>query len=87
MGWLKKAFKKVAKVATFGAYRGGSGGGGGAVEAPTPTPAPEIDINKKDEGEAEEKAETAKLKTRKGKKALKITKDDKPVSGAGRNIV
>ena len=86
MGWLKKAFKKVAKVATFGAYHGG-GGGGGAVEAPTPAPAPEIDINKKDEGEAEEKAETVKLKARKGKKALKITKDDKAVSGVGRNIV
>ena len=86
MGWLKKAFKKVAKVVTFGAYHGG-GGGGGAVEAPTPAPAPEIDINKKDEGEAEEKAETVKLKARKGKKALKITKDDKPVFGAGRNIV
>ena len=89
MGWLKKAFKKVAKVATFGAYHGGGGGGGGSVEAPTPAPAPapEIYINKKDEGEAEEKAETAKLKARKGKKSLKITKDDKPVFGVGRNIV
>lgn len=87
MGWLKKAFKKVAKVATFGAYHGGGGGGGGAVEAPTPTPAPEIKINQNDEGEAEEKAETAKFKARKGKKALKITKDDKLVFGAGRNIV
>ena len=86
MGWLKKAFKKVAKVATFGAYHGG-GGGGGAVEAPTPTPAPEIDINQKYEGEAEEKAETTKLKARKGKKALKINKDDKPASSSGRNIV
>ena len=83
MGWLKKAFKKVAKVATFGAYHGG--GSGGAVEAPTP--APEIDINQKDEGEAEEKAETAKLKARKGKKALKITKDDTASTGTGRNIV
>ena len=85
MGWLKKAFKKVAKVATFGAYHGGGGGGGAVVEAPTS--APEIDINQKDEGEAEEKAETTKLKARNGKKALKINKDDKPVSGAGRNIV
>lgn len=84
MGWFKKAFKKVAKVATFGAYRGG-GSGGGVVEAPTP--APEIDINQKDEGEAEEKAETAKLKARKGKKALKITKDEAPATGVGRNIV
>ena len=86
MGWLKKAFKKVAKVVTFGAYHGGGGGGGGAV-VEAPTPAPEIDINQKDDGEAEEKAETTKLKARKGKKALKINKDDKPVSGLGRNIV
>lgn len=84
MGWLKKAFKKVAKVATFGAYRGGSGGGG---VAEAPTPAPEIELNQKDEGEAEEKAETAKLKARKGKRALKISKDDAPATGAGRNIV
>lgn len=87
MGWFKKAFKKVAKVVTFGAYRGGGsgGGGGGAVEAPTP--APEITLNQKDEGEAKEKVENAKLKTRKGKKALKISKDEAPAIGVGRNIV
>lgn len=84
MGWFKKAFKKVAKVATFGAYRGGgSGGGGGVVEAP----APEITLNQKDEGEAKEKVENAKLKARKGKKALKISKDEAPATGVGRNIV
>lgn len=77
---IKKAFKKVAKVATFGAYRGG----GGAVEAPTP--APELELTNQ-EGEAEQKEETAKIKYRKGKKALKITKNDTPVTGAGRNIV
>lgn len=80
---LKKAFKKVAKVATFGAYRGGSGGGG-VVEAPTP--APELELTNQ-EGEAEQKEETTKVKYRKGKKALKITKDDTPATGAGRNIV
>lgn len=80
---LKKAFKKVAKVATFGAYRGGSGGGG-AVEAPTP--APELELTNQ-EGEAEQKEETTKVKYRKGKKALKISKDDTPATGAGRNIV
>lgn len=78
---IKKAFKKVAKVATFGAYRGGSGGGG-AVEAP----APELELTNQ-EGEAEQKEETTKVKYRKGKKALKITKNDTPATGAGRNIV
>lgn len=76
---LKKAFKKVAKVATFGAYRGGSGGG---VEAP----APELELINQ-EGEAEQKEETTKVKYRKGKKALKITKDYTSATGAGRNIV
>ena len=80
---IKKAFKKVAKVATFGAYRGGSGGGG-AVEAPTS--APELELTKQ-EGEAEQKEETTKVKYRKGKKALKITKNDTPATGAGRNLV
>ena len=82
MGWLKKAFKKIAHVATLGAYRGGSGG---VIEAPTP--APEIELNQKDEGEAKQKEETAKIKVRKGKRALKITKDNAPATGAGRNIV
>lgn len=76
---IKKAFKRVANVASFGAYRGG-----GAVEAPTP--APELELTNQ-EGEAEQKEETAKIKYRKGKKALKISKNDTPVTGAGRNIV
>lgn len=77
---IKKAFKKVAKVITFG----GGGGGGGAVEAPTP--APELELIKQ-EGEAEQKEETTKVKYRKGKKALKITKNDTSATGVGRNIV
>lgn len=84
MGWFKKAFKKITKVATFGAYRGG-GSGGGVVE--DPTSAPEITLNQKDEGEAKEKVEKAKLKARKGKKALKISKDEAPATSVGRNIV
>lgn len=78
---FKKAFKRVAKVATFGAYHGGSGGGA-AMEAP----APELELTNQ-EGEAEQKEETVKIKYRKGKKALKISKNDTPVTGAGRNIV
>lgn len=84
-GKIKRAVKRVTRVATFGIYHGGGSGGGGAPEAPTP--APEIDINQKDEGEAEEKKETAKIKARKGKRALKISKDDAPATGVGRNIV
>lgn len=77
---LKKAFKKVAKVITFGAYHGSNGGG--EVEAP----APELELTNQ-EGEAEKEEETTKVKYRKGKKALKITKYDTPATGAGRNIV
>lgn len=86
MGWFKKAIKKVAKVVTLGAYHGGGSGGGGGV-AVAPMPAPEIPLNQKDEGEAKEKVENAKLKARKGKKALKISKDEAPATGVGRNIV
>lgn len=80
---IKKAFKKVAKIASFGAYHGGSGGGGADKAS---TPAPELELTNQ-EGEAEQKEETVKIKYRKGKKALKITKNDTPVTGAGRNIV
>lgn len=84
-GSIKKAFKKVAHVASFGAYRGG-GGGGGAPEAPTP--APELDLTNP-EGEAEKKEETEKVQLRKGKKGLRIKKaGNADVSaGAGRNLV
>jgi hypothetical protein len=83
-GSIKKAFKKVAKVASFGAYRGG--GGGGAPEAPTP--APELELTNP-EGEAEKKEETEKVQLRKGKKGLRIKKaGNADVSaGAGRNLV
>lgn len=81
---VKKAFKKVAHVASFGAYRGG--GGGGAPEAPTP--APELELTNP-EGEAEKKEETEKVQLRKGKKGLRIKKaGNADVSaGAGRNLV
>lgn len=82
-GSIKKAFKKVAKVASFGAYRGG---GGGAPEAPTP--APELDLTNT-EGEAEKKEETEKVQLRKGKKGLRIKKagNAEVSAGAGRNLV
>lgn len=81
---VKKAFNKVAKVATFGAYRGG---GGGATEAPTP--APELELTNP-EGEAEKKKEeTEKVQLRKGKKGLRIKKagNAEVSAGAGRNLV
>lgn len=82
-GSIKKAFKKVAHVASFGAYRGG---GGGAPEAPTP--APELDLTNP-EGEAEKKEETEKVQLRKGKKGLRIKKagNAEVSAGAGRNLV
>lgn len=83
---IKKAVKKVAKVATFGAYRGGGGGGGVHEE---PTPAPELELTNP-EGEAEKKKEeTEKVQLRKGKKGLRIKKaGNADVSaGAGRNLV
>lgn len=83
-GSIKKAFKKVAKVASFGAYRGG--GGGGVPEAPTP--APELELTNP-EGEAEKKEETEKVQLRKGKKGLRIKKagNAEVSAGAGRNLV
>lgn len=84
-GSIKKAFKRVAKVASFGAYRGG-GGGGGAPEAPTP--ASELELTNP-EGEAEKKEETEKVQLRKGKKGLRIKKagNAEVSAGAGRNLV
>lgn len=84
-GSIKKAFKKVVHVASFGAYRGG-GGSGGAPEAPTP--APELELTNP-EGEAKKKEETEKVQLRKGKKGLRIKKaGNADVSaGAGRNLV
>lgn len=87
MGWLKKqfrrvrrVFKKVAKVATFGAYHDRSGGG--AVEAPAPAPAPAQTQQLGDTEGSAEKEKNTKAKARKGKKALKIES-----TGVGRNIV
>lgn len=74
---IKKAFKKVAKIASFGAHQGGGVGGASELELTNP------------EGEAEKKEETEKVQLRKGKKGLRIKKAgnaDVP-AGAGRNLV
>lgn len=73
---VRKAVRKVSKV---------FGHGGGST--PQPTPAPEIELQKNDQGEAEEKKVTEKVMRKRGKKALKISKNDTPVVSTGRNIV
>ena len=74
---VRKAVRKVSKVF-------GHGGGGSPSQ---PTPAPELELQNT-QGEAEEKKETTKNILKKGKKALKISKNDTPtVTGTGRNIV
>jgi hypothetical protein len=82
-GSIKKAFKKVAKISTFGAYRGG-----GDPEAPTSAPGIELT---NPEGEVEKKETTEKVQLRKGKKGLRIKKagnaEVSAGAGAGRNLV
>lgn len=73
---VRKAVRKVSKVF-------GHGGGGNTSQ---PTPAPELELQNT-QGEAEEKKETTKKILKKGKKALKISKNDTPVVSTGRNIV
>lgn len=74
---IRRAVRSVRKVVGLG------GGGGGA--APQPTPAPELELQNA-QGEAEEKKETTKKVLKKGKRALKITKEN-VVTSTGRNIV
>lgn len=76
---VRKAVRKVSKAV-------GIGGGGGSPSQPTP--APELELQDT-QGEAEKMQETEKKILKKGKKALKISKNDTPTvsSGAGRNIV
>lgn len=77
--FVRKAVRKVSKAV-------GIGGGGGSPSQPTP--APELELQNT-QGEAEKMQETEKKILKKGKKALKISKNDTPTvsSGAGRNIV
>lgn len=71
---VRKAVRKVSKV--FG--HGGS--------TSQPTPAPELELQDT-QGEAEEKKVTEKIVRKRGKKALKISKNDTPTVSTGRNIV
>lgn len=75
---VRKAVRKVSKV--FGH------GGGGKGSTPQPTPAPELELQNA-QGEAEEKKDTEKVMRKRGKKALKISKNDTPTVSTGRNIV
>ena len=74
---VRKAVRKVSRAV-------GIGGGGGSPSQPTP--APELELQNT-QGEAEEKKETTKKILKKGKKALKISKNDTPTVATGRNIV
>lgn len=86
MGTIKKAFKKVAKVATGGLIGGHSNSGQSTTEAPVP--APELgfvnaDTTNTTESESE-KQQLTKGKKR-GKKSLKVNMTG--AGGTGRNIV
>lgn len=73
---LGKLVRKISRV--FGHDKGGGS---------TPQPAPELELIDPN-GEAEEKKETTKKVLKRGKKALKISKNDTPpIVSAGRNIV
>lgn len=74
---VRKAVRKVSRAV-------GIGGGGGSPSQPTP--APELELQNT-QGEAEEKKDTEKVIRKRGKKALKISKNDTPTVSTGRNIV
>lgn len=75
--FVRKTVRKISNAV-------GIGGGGGSPSQPTP--APELELQNT-QGEAEEKKETTKKILKKGKKALKISKNDTPTVSTGRNIV
>lgn len=76
--FVRKTVRKISKAVGIG------GGGGGSPSQPTP--APEIELQNT-QGEVEEKKDTEKVVRKRGKKALKISKNDTPVVSTGRNIV
>lgn len=86
MGTIKKAFKKVAKVATGGLIGGHSNPGQQAQESVVPAPelgtVANADITNTTESESE-KQQLTKGKKR-GKKSLKVNMVD---PSSGRNIV
>lgn len=73
---VRKAVRKVSRAVGIGG------------SPSQPTPAPELELQDT-QGEAEKMQETEKKILKKGKKALKISKNDTPTvsRGAGRNIV
>lgn len=75
--FVRKTVRKISKAV-------GIGGGGGNHSQPTP--APELELQNT-QGEAEEKKDTEKVVHKRGKKALKISKNDTPTAATGRNIV
>ena len=75
--FIRKTVRKISKAV-------GIGGGGGNPSQPTP--APELELQNT-QGEAEEKKDTEKVVRKRGKKALKISKNDTPTVATGRNIV
>lgn len=85
MGFFKKAFKKVIKVATGGLIGGNRHSGQSATEAPVP--APELGFVNADTSNTTE-AETEKQQLTKGKKrGKKSLKVDLTGNSSGRNIV
>lgn len=88
LGKLVRRAVRVVRHAVRGVRHavglGGGGGGGGVT--PQPAPAPELELQNA-HGEVEEKKETTKKVLKKGKRALKISKNDTPTVSTGRNIV
>lgn len=74
---IRKTVRKISKAVGIG--RGGD-------SSSQPTPAPELELQDT-QGEAEEKKDTEKVVRKRGKKALKISKNDTFTVAAGRNIV
>ena len=87
MGSIKKAFKKVVKVATGGLIGGHSNYGQSTTEAPVPAPELDTVANADITGTTEQESEKQQLTKgkKRGKKSLKVNLSG--AGGTGRNIV